>query len=122
MCMTGIGGIRSDYERLVDALEDIARDRAPIANKRYDGNMLSYRSLELCDIPAESEVVNLSDAAGRICAASIIPYPPGIPIACPGERLTAEMIAYIEQLISRGEKVIGVTAGKILVGAGAVLV
>ena len=143
MCMTGIGGIRSDYERLADALEEISRERKSccdgkagglagtgedravspensdtpsIVNRRYDGNMLSYRSLELYDIPVESEVVNLSDAAGRICAASIIPYPPGIPIACPGERLTGEMIAYIEGLITRGEKVIGVTAGKILVG------
>lgn len=149
MCMTGIGGTRSDYERLADALEDISKERkacsggksggsagtgdghaasvvnsddASIVNRRYDGKMLSYRSLELCDIPAESVAVKLKDAAGKICAASIIPYPPGIPIACPGERLTAELIAYIEGLIARGEKVIGVTSGEILVGAGAVLV
>ena len=52
-----------------------------------------------------------------ICAASIIPYPPGIPYICPGERITAEAIAYIRNLRIHGEKVIGVDErGCVLVG------
>jgi lysine decarboxylase len=43
-----------------------------------------------------------------ICGASIIPYPPGIPFICPGEKIGREEIDYIKQLRAKGEKVIGV--------------
>ncbi len=114
MCMTGIGGTREHYERLADALEDIAKQQkkanaVPIANRRCDSEIQSYGSLELCEVPTDGKPVSLKEAEGLVAAASIIPYPPGIPIACPGERLTREVIAYVEKLIARGEKVIGVS-------------
>ena len=59
----------------------------------------------------------LSAAAGRISAAMVIPYPPGIPILCPGECIEDDMIAYIMYLRRMGEKVIGVDEkGNVLVG------
>ena len=44
----------------------------------------------------------------RICGASIIPYPPGIPLVCPGEVLDEEDIQYVLRLRERGENVIGI--------------
>jgi lysine decarboxylase len=38
---------------------------------------------------------------------SIIPYPPGIPIACPGEVLDKELLEYVKERRLLGEKVIG---------------
>lgn len=62
-------------------------------------------------------MIPLTEAAGRICAGSIIPYPPGIPFVCPGEEITEEMIAYIKTLRDEGEKVIGVNdMGAVTVG------
>lgn len=118
MCMTGIGNSREDFEKLVKATKTIATSNA---NRRCVlkscGDIQSYRGLELCGIPKEKEVIKLKDGAGKICASSIIPYPPGIPIACPGERLTAELVNYVEELIAREEKVIGVSSeGEIIVG------
>ena len=37
----------------------------------------------------------------------ICPYPPGIPITAPGERLTAEVVDYLEQLAATGVMVEG---------------
>ena len=47
----------------------------------------------------------------------VIPYPPGVPIACPGEVLTEEVLAYVKARRDADEKVIGITAdGYVFVG------
>ena len=48
------------------------------------------------------EVVSARDAVGRVASESLAAYPPGIPNVLPGERLTAETLAYIEQTIAHG--------------------
>ncbi|HJJ54643.1 MAG TPA: aminotransferase class I/II-fold pyridoxal phosphate-dependent enzyme [Methanocorpusculum sp.] len=116
MCMTGIGNTRSDMDCLLIALREIAASRPQISAVRKVPVVLNTR-LELCSIPTEKELVPLSDGEDRICASSIIPYPPGIPFVCPGERLTREVIEYVKNLRTTGEKVIGVNAeGEITVG------
>lgn len=42
---------------------------------------------------------------GQICAESIVPYPPGIPLIVKGERLEPEHIAYIRALQQRGKRI-----------------
>jgi lysine decarboxylase len=80
-------------------------------------NAVFEEKLELFPIPKDKEKVPLSQGGGRICASSIIPYPPGIPFICPGEMLTDEVIQYIQMLRDAGEKVIGVNDhGEITVG------
>jgi arginine/lysine/ornithine decarboxylase len=37
----------------------------------------------------------------------ICPYPPGIPIVAPGERLSTEVVDYLEQTVAMGGKVEG---------------
>jgi lysine decarboxylase len=72
---------------------------------------------KLFDVPRDKEFVALDDADGKICAGSIIPYPPGIPFVCPGEQITADIIRYIKAMRNDGEKVIGVNdKGEVLVG------
>jgi len=44
-------------------------------------------------VMAETEPVALNEAEGRIAAASAGLYPPGIPLVCPGEIITKEVIA-----------------------------
>lgn len=45
---------------------------------------------------AETDTVSWQDAAGKIAGEMIAPYPPGIPLLCPGERLTQEIMAAVE--------------------------
>jgi lysine decarboxylase len=47
------------------------------------------------DVPAD-------EAVGRICAEQITPYPPGIPVALPGERLTRSVIDYLRSGLAAG--------------------
>ena len=42
---------------------------------------------------APTESVTASDAVGRVSAELICPYPPGVPVLSPGERITAEALS-----------------------------
>ena len=46
---------------------------------------------------APSSPVRLAEAAGRIAAESLCPYPPGIPLLVPGERIDSERALWLEQ-------------------------
>lgn len=43
-----------------------------------------------------AEWVPLREAASRVSAETICPYPPGIPVLCPGEEIDADTVAYLE--------------------------
>ena len=47
---------------------------------------------------APSEAVPLERAAGRVSAVPAGPYPPGVALVTPGERLTEELAAYLRAL------------------------
>lgn len=51
--------------------------------------------------------VALSDAAGCISAETVAFYPPGIPVLCPGEEITKELISYIGFYQDRGMRISG---------------
>lgn len=122
MCMTGIGNTRRDYERLLEALSEIAAQQRGAAEKRGEFKKAEQpqvltRILEQRAVPVEKVFVPLKEAAGRVCASSIIPYPPGIPIVCPGEVIDEDVLEYIRERREAGEKVIGLTAeGTVCVG------
>lgn len=120
MLMTGIGNRRSDFEKLVKALQEIREDLGelpPQKETRENAGRLPEKRI-LSQIPQKKVRVPLEEAAGRVCASSIIPYPPGIPLICPGETLLPEDLTYIKQLRDNGEKVIGINdSGEVTVGA-----
>lgn len=121
MLMTGIGNRRSDFERLLAALKEIGQEGSCPNTRAAGGNggRMPVRA-ELFPVPKEKERIPLEEAEGRICASSIIPYPPGIPLICPGEKMAEEDIAYIRALREAGEKVIGVNEkGEVTVGTAA---
>lgn len=53
---------------------------------------------------AEKSRVPLEASAGRICAESVMVYPPGIPILAPGEEITQEITGYLSFLKSQNAK------------------
>jgi arginine decarboxylase len=67
---------------------------------------------ELAMTPREAylgaqEVLPADQAVGRIAAESLATYPPGIPNVLPGERLTAETLAYIRGTLELGGSIRG---------------
>lgn len=75
--------------------------RAP--QPRADEPSISPRQAWLSD----SERVAVDDAVGRISAEAIAGYPPGIPTLLPGERVSAEIVAYLRELADVGVKLHG---------------
>jgi len=55
----------------------------------------------------DAEAVAVDDAPGRVSAESIAGYPPGIPALLPGERITAELVAYLRELRDAGARLHG---------------
>lgn len=60
----------------------------------------------------ESGWVKLEEAQDKIMAEAVIPYPPGIPLLCAGERITAAHIEQIAALAEAGAKFQGAVAMK----------
>ncbi|MED4373890.1 hypothetical protein P9216_23350, partial [Bacillus licheniformis] len=58
---------------------------------------LPYRKSKLSAFKKES--VPFTEAAGRISAESVTPYPPGIPLIMAGERITKETISRLTRLV-----------------------
>jgi arginine decarboxylase len=51
---------------------------------------------------APKETVAARQAIGRIAAEQITPYPPGIPVIIPGERITAPLLDYLRSGLAAG--------------------
>lgn len=57
----------------------------------------------------DNENIPIADAASRISAETISCYPPGIPIVVSGERLTTDVLAYLQQQVGLGAELRGVS-------------
>lgn len=58
---------------------------------------------------APSQPVPIQQAIDRISTELVCPYPPGIPVLFPGERITLEAIDYLQQVLAAGGMVTGCT-------------
>ncbi|MFJ6694817.1 aminotransferase class I/II-fold pyridoxal phosphate-dependent enzyme [Streptomyces sp. NPDC091272] len=94
--------------RLLDALRDLARHRDEVSG----GVTVAVPSpaelrMEQAVLPrdaffAATEDVPLAEAAGRVAAEMMTPYPPGIPVVLPGERLTEPVLGYLRTGVDAG--------------------
>lgn len=62
-----------------------------------------------------SERIPLEKAGGRISAASVTPYPPGIPLVYPGEVISKELAGYLAEIQRSGGRVHGIMDGRVQV-------
>ena len=91
-----IGTTQKDADRLVEGLQKISdkyydiTDIKSIPHFSYSFPELIVRPREAFHAP--SKVISLDDAVGEISAESIMIYPPGIPLAIPGEIITQNAI------------------------------
>lgn len=117
MLMSGAGNMESDYDKLLEALRDVADSYGIVGRAAGTPRGDTWRELRVSGVPADSELVPLYSAEGRVIYDPVVVYPPGTPIACPGEVLEGETVTRIAQAISRGEKVSGIDEdGLIAVG------
>ena len=51
---------------------------------------------------ADKESIPIEDTEGRICSEFVMCYPPGIPVVAPGERITKDILTYIQYAKEKG--------------------
>lgn len=100
------GDTRESMDKLIMALKEISSEYINQNSRQPD----------FLDIPAIPESfltpreafnskktsINLKHSAGRISGEFLMAYPPGIPILCPGEIITKDIIEYTEELKAAG--------------------
>ncbi|GAA4907188.1 aminotransferase class I/II-fold pyridoxal phosphate-dependent enzyme [Streptomyces coeruleoprunus] len=99
---------RATTAPLLDALRDLAGQAERLAGApRVDVPDPEELRLEQTCLPRDAyfdavEDVPVGEAAGRVAAEMLTPYPPGIPVALPGERLTEPVLRYLTSGVAAG--------------------
>ena len=86
-----------DLYRLEGALVELRErmgDCAPIPAPPLPERVSSPRAA----LFAPGELRTLRDCEGEVSACQIAPYPPGVPVVAPGERITKKELAYLEKI------------------------
>lgn len=106
LAVGSFGDTKENIDALINALKEISKEYVNNENKKSD----------FIDIPAipkqvqiprdafnsEKVVLPLKDSEGRVSGEFLMAYPPGIPVLCPGEIITQEIIDYIQKLKDTG--------------------
>ncbi|MBZ2175051.1 aminotransferase class I/II-fold pyridoxal phosphate-dependent enzyme [Schnuerera sp. xch1] len=100
---------KSDFEMLIKAVENIAKHGPNKSSSSINLHMpMSRIVLPVYEaFYSNKKAVALKESIGRVSSSFIIPYPPGIPLICPGEEITEELVDYITFSLSKGIDIIG---------------
>jgi arginine decarboxylase len=111
LCLITAGDDQKTINLLIDALQQLSAEKFTAE----ESQLLVVKTPEIPHLSlsprdafyADTEVVPLKEAAGRIIAEFIFVYPPGIPILLPGEVVSQENINYIVDHLEIGLPVQG---------------
>lgn len=104
-----LGNTQADVDRLVQAC-----DRLPVRDS--GAPILQTVVQPACSIPplsprqaffASSHLMEIEQAIDHVSAELVCPYPPGIPVLLPGERITKDAIALLQTVLQAGGFVSG---------------
>ena len=110
--VVGLGESQANLRRLAgDVDEVVKRLREPGATRALVPPAASL-GFEVAVPPrdaflGEAEQIAVDEAVGRISCESIASYPPGVPALLPGERISAETVAYLRELAASGARLHG---------------
>ncbi|MDI2585658.1 aminotransferase class I/II-fold pyridoxal phosphate-dependent enzyme [Psychrobacillus sp. NEAU-3TGS] len=94
--------IRKRIKHAVDEL------RKEVANSPSEGHPIIQKPLSTLQMSVgvlsekQGEWIPYTRSIGRIAKAMVIPYPPGIPLIIPGEKITVSMLTELEEWLEKG--------------------
>lgn len=102
LCVFSLGDTKESIDKLLKALKEISDVQCCSLRRKID-------IINVPDIPEQvltprdafnsmTVSIPLSDSMGQISAEFLMAYPPGIPILCPGEMITKDIIDYVKEL------------------------
>jgi len=109
LAVISLGDDSSSVDSLVSALEDMAKR---LKKEQLKIKVPPLKNPEVIVSPRNAfysmkRSVRLEDAKGMICAESVMVYPPGIPIVTMGEKISEEIIEYINFVKSQKTTISG---------------
>jgi arginine decarboxylase len=111
--IVSIGNTQEDIARLIHAFEQLTQMDAVPDSARL---LIKGVDLPLVEVPERSpreaffapqESAPIHQSIDRISAETICPYPPGIPLVLPGEKITEAAIAQLQHIQSAGGLITG---------------
>lgn len=85
-------------------ISGVSNERGALASIKKSGDIVELKLSEKEQALQNKREILLTDALHAVCAETIIPYPPGIPILMPGEEITANHINQLKNLIKDGAR------------------
>ncbi|GFZ30523.1 arginine decarboxylase [Clostridium zeae] len=117
LAVGSFGDTKQSIDKLLHALREISDEYSSKGKVRPD--FLDIPSIpESVLIPRDAfnsrkESILLRDSIGKVSGEFLLAYPPGIPLLCPGEIITEEIIKYVEELKEVGLYVQGTEDSKV---------
>ncbi|WP_082906301.1 aminotransferase class I/II-fold pyridoxal phosphate-dependent enzyme [Phormidesmis priestleyi] len=107
--ITSLGNTQADIDRLVQAFTILAKEPRPAIPQFRRFECLTPQSLltPRQAFFAPSETLPIAQTVNRISAELVCPYPPGIPVLLPGEQITEDAIANLQQILAAGGMISG---------------
>ena len=108
LCLISAGDSQESIDRLIQAFREIKK-----TNGEAKKGLKDLERVTLPGIPSQAltpreafqakhQLIPLRKAGGRISSEIIAPYPPGIPVLCPGEKIEEDVISYLEKVSQMG--------------------
>lgn len=102
LCVFSIGDTKEKIDYLLRALKEIS-------DELYKDDIEISKAIDIPEIPEQiitpryafgcsTVSLPLQESIGQISAEFLLAYPPGIPILCPGERITMEIVEYVSKM------------------------
>jgi orn/lys/arg decarboxylase major region len=104
LAIISAGDRAMEIERLISSLAEIKRIYTKDPKGMFDHEYIAPTVV----LPpqkafyAEKKMIPISESSGQISGEFVMAYPPGIPILAPGEKITDEIIDYIEYAKEKG--------------------
>ncbi|WP_053955380.1 aminotransferase class I/II-fold pyridoxal phosphate-dependent enzyme [Inediibacterium massiliense] len=93
-----IGNTKEDFKKLLYAIKEIKGQSKEIHEEEkiscsYVSPIVRISPREAVFLP--KKIIPMEESIGKVSGEYIIPYPPGVPMVCPGEEITEEIINQI---------------------------
>lgn len=98
-----------DFIKIITAIENLDLNTIKQNNYSKYYSIIPEKVLEPYEVfEKKYKYIKIDDAEKFIASEAIIPYPPGIPLLCPGEIIEKEAIDIIKDYIANHRSVIGI--------------